>query len=301
MARLALSLVVFSSVVGFAACSDGTSGGSRPDPQATGNTGNTGKGGSSTGGTGSSTGGTGSSTGGTGSSTGGTGSSTGGTTSASGFTCAGTQLTSAEITDFTTMGAMNTWGAAPALSGGVFVYPPAMTVDTSAGVLNVSGSVADYSGFGLWFTACSDATAFDGISFDISGNVGTSAKITVALQTHSDYPINTVDMKGGCAFASAATQYTDCVYPTVTKDVPEGGGTVTVAWSEFAGGKPVATGDASEIVGIQWSFAWAMGSTAYPIDVDVDNVHFLGDTVGAGGAGPGEGGAGPGEGGAGGG
>src|SRR5688572_16625017 len=92
--RIALSLVVSSSLVVFAACSDGTSDGDGPDP-----VNNTGKGGTSntTGGTGNTTAGTGNTTAGTGNTTGGTGNTTGGTGNTSAFTCAGTQLTAPEI------------------------------------------------------------------------------------------------------------------------------------------------------------------------------------------------------------
>jgi hypothetical protein len=85
--------------------------------------------------------------------------------------------------------------------------------------------------------------------------------------------------------------------PSVALDIPEGGGTLSVAWADFAGGKPVMTADASEIIGIQLAFSWAGATdTAYDVDVSLDNVHFLGDEVpgggGAGGAASSEGGAG---------
>jgi hypothetical protein len=183
------------------------------------------------------------------------------------------------------------WGAAPGLTGGLFVYPePALSLDASDGSMMVGGEVADYSGFGVWFTSCIDASAYSGLSFDISGDVGPSATIKIGLQTNGDFPVDVLGMKGACTFATEATKYTECVTPIVAKDVPESGGTITVAWSEFAGGKPVATADPSEIVGIEWSFSWAGPSdTAYEADVTVDNLRFLGEDSGGGGA-PGAGG-----------
>ena len=288
MARVALSALFFSSVVGFVACSSSDDGGARPNANGASNSGATGGSGGSNAGSGGSSG--------TSTTTAGTSSGGSGGSGVTAFTCAGTALTSPEITDFTTLGAMNTWGAAPGATGGLFVYPPAMTVDTSAGNMTVSGNVADYSGFGVYFNACSDASAFDGLSFDISGNVGPSAKLKLSLQTHSDYPVDSVNMKGGCVYTSEATKHTECVPPSVTVDIPEGGGTLTVAWADFAAGKPVVTADPSEIIGIQLAFSWAGATdTAYDVEASLDNVHFLGDEVpGGGGAGGADGAAGAG-------
>jgi len=282
-----------TALIMFIACGGDDDGGSSNN----GSGGSTSKAGSSStagsAGTSTSAGGT-TSTGGTSSA----GSSAGGTGgSASGFACANTAVSAASVTDFSDIGETGTWGTGD-VSGGTFLYPEGdLTADYSGSSFKVSGEVGDYAGFGIWFAGCLDASSYDSISFDVTGDVGAAATLTIGLQINSDQPIDTTNMKGSCAFTSEATKYSECVIPVATVDVPAGGGTVTVPFSEFAGGKPVATSDGSELLGIQWSFAWAAGDTAYNVDVTIDNVTFGGPGSGSGGGGneggsPGMGGAG---------
>lgn len=202
-----------------------------------------------------------------------------GTSSSSGgnaFTCAGVMPPAAgTITDFTTVDAMGNWGMG-AFAGGIFNYPAAITADDKAMALHASGMVADYSGFGMYFNTCTDASAFKGVQFDIKGNAGKSGMVTLSIQTNETSPIDPVNMKGACMFSSPATEYTDCVPPSAQVAVTAGGATVKVMFAATAGGKPVAVASPNQLLGLQWSFAWAgPGDTPYAADVTVDNVQFI--------------------------
>jgi hypothetical protein len=230
-------------------------------------------------------------------STGGTsgGASSGGATSGgtgggamTAYPCAGKVPPSADITDFTMV---PEWGNTAEFGGGHYVYPAgtavgALTEASTAGDLNVTGMVSTYSGFGLYFAFCSDASAFTGVQFDISGNVGATGMIQFLIQTNEDYQIRPTEMKGACMF-TPATEFSACVSPAKTIAVTEAVQTITVPFADLMGGKPTATVSPSQLIGLQWAFAWMEAGTPYAADVTVDNVKFVGGTGtgGSGGAG----------------
>lgn len=159
------------------------------------------------------------------------------------------------------------------LWGGIFGYG-STTFAVTDEALVVSGEVSDYSGAGLWFGPCVDARAFSGVTFDIGGDVGTTGQITVMLQTNADSPIVEADMRGACAYDPPDQIYSDCAQPGVTKAVSTTSGPVTVTWAELMGGKPSATTDASDLVGIQFQFAWSDTAAPYQGTMTIDNIHF---------------------------
>jgi hypothetical protein len=209
------------------------------------------------------------------------------------LTCPGVVPPSTAISDFTDLvGDEPNWGEAPnenAFYGGFFAYPAAaITLDFAEDTLNGGGNVADYSGIGMWLAYCADASAFDGVRFTIAGNAGPSGSVTFTLQTNQNYWANAMEMKGAC-LASQANRYSACVSPfIVIDDISETPQTVEILWSDLKGGKPTASTDGSDIVGLQWAFAWTEGATAYAAELTIDDVEFIGEGSG----GMGNGGAG---------
>jgi hypothetical protein len=266
----------------------------------TSSTAGTGTGGTGTAGTG--TAGTG--TAGTG--TAGTGGG-GGMGGGAGFACKGTKPTMAEIINFNdavadTANAGQLKLTAP-IPGGTFSYPAAIKVESASMALKVSGMVANYSGFGAYVNDCFDAAGAGatGVSFKVTGNVGTPATLNFRVHTNANTAAFPVYMKGACP-VPAGTMPTDDVYmychqAGVDVTVPAGGGEVSVTWAQLMGGLPVATVDGKDVVGFEWAFTWAEAGTPYAVDVTIDDIKFTGTLAGGGGMGGGGAGGGGGMGG----
>jgi hypothetical protein len=295
--------LALAAVSAFAACS------SEDDPAPKNNPPNTGgsSAGSGTAGTAPQAGTTsttaGSGTGGSGTGGSGTaGSGTGGTGGAgSTFPCAGAKPAAPLITDFadlvpsaTSAGQFTFTAGVP---GGTFAYQPAalMVADT-AGALNVKGKIMAYDGFGVYFTACTDASAYTGVSFNIKGTAGPTNKLSFRIQTNANTAVDQVNKKGACIVPDGtADPYPLCHAAMFDIPVTPGGAVVEVKFSDVVGGAPVATVDGKDIIGLEWAFPW-MGATdtAYDADVTVDDIKFIGggNSGGSGGSGGGSGGAG---------
>jgi hypothetical protein len=197
--------------------------------------------------------------------------------------CAGVEPGGEAITSFagldTTTEPLGTWGPIgnDTFWGGLYAYGAGVTGDSSGGHFHISGNVATYSGFGLWFANCADASAFTGVTFYVQGNVGASGTLTLEVLTNSDYPISPMEKKGACAYSSEQSKYTDCIQPSLVLPMPPAGGTVTFSWTDLANGKPVGSVDPTEIVGVQWAFTWADAMAPYDVDVTLDDVAFVGN------------------------
>lgn len=246
--------------------------------------------------------GTGGSTGTAGSS-GTAGSGTGGAGGGAGFTCTGTKPTSALITEFGDLVASATSAGqftfTLGVPGGTFAYQTGdLTVTDASMALNVKGTVKNYDGFGLYTNTCTDASSYTGVSFSIKGNAGAGGKLNFRVQTNSNTAIDAVNKKGTCKPVDAANSYPDCHPSAVDIPVTAEAKTVEVKFADLMGGVPVAAVDGKDIVGLEWSFAWAGPTdTMYAVDVTLDDVKFIGGgntggTGGTGGGGAGGGGAG---------
>jgi len=307
------------SVGAFAACA-----GSSDDNGGSGGTGNTTAGtgttlagtGNTAAGTGNTTGGTGNTTAGTGNTTAGTGNTTagssaggsGGGANANGtFSCAAKKPAGALITEFADLGPNATnvgqFTFTLGVPGGTFGYQPKeFVVSDASKSLNVKGKVMNYDGFGVYFTDCTDASSYTGVSFNIKGVAGPGGKLNFRFQTNADMAPNAPAKKGGCLVPAGTTDpYPVCHPPTFDIPVSAGGGMVEVKFSDVMGGLPVATVDGKDLVGLEWAFAWAGATdTAYDVDVTLDDIKFTGGTSGGSSSG-GSGGGGSGGGGSGGG
>jgi alpha-L-fucosidase len=204
------------------------------------------------------------------------------------------------ITDFTytppTSGATDTsqarFGGNGGPAGGTYVYPMSgsspLTSDVSQGNWHISGTVGDWSGFGLYFDGCNrlDASKYKGISFTVSGSVGQTGQITLSVGTLNDSLaagwINThggtTSDPGRCIPTSGTSQYSQegCRDPTKTVAVTASPTEVKVLWTDFTGGSPdtnVAT--PSEITHVSWVIPWTGGGTPYPIDLVIDDLLFI--------------------------
>ena len=189
----------------------------------------------------------------------GTGGSTAGTAGAAGasgsgggtggpFACKGVVAACNAISDFPAEGMC--FGDAGEFRGGVGQpYDDgtgALTLDQSGGALHVSGMVNGYYGFNLWFSYCSDLSAYTGVSFMASGTIAAAGTkmgtIDFQLQTNSDFPWQTPDnmrdMKGSCTAMDATMPWADCNAPSLGVPVAATPTLVEVTWDKMMGGKP---------------------------------------------------------------
>jgi hypothetical protein len=150
------------------------------------------------------------------------------------------------------------------------------SVKVTAGQWKISGSVGDWSGFGLWLGACTaDMSAYKGLAFDIGGRVGRSDQVTLFVNTGPDsVPEQCRSNVGNCdAKANRCTSPSHKIL--VNSEMTH----VQLLWSDFNGGSPRSTPDPTEIIGLMWAFDWTdwggKKSDPYPVDVTVDNIRLI--------------------------
>ncbi|HVV52322.1 MAG TPA: LamG domain-containing protein [Polyangia bacterium] len=149
-------------------------------------------------------------------------------------------------------------------SGGTFGFnapalaPPTVTTlpaaDGSLGAIQVSanpGATTDptqsFLGVGLFFVnpPCLDASAYTGVQFTITGDLGTCS-LAFGVVTSEDNSVANGPV-GVCAAGPNG-----CFGPFSAPLVPATG-TTTVAFADLAGGAPQPTADPSALNGVQWT------------------------------------------------
>lgn len=194
-----------------------------------------------------------------------------------GFECDYTAVPNENITDFASWSSGGEWQVDDSLSGGSFDYNGnsstiTATHDAEAENMHIEAKVEDYAGFGLWFGPCSDASEFSGVQFTISGTISNGGTLDFQVQTSRNYPIDTENTKGECE----GTFDDNCGFNTKSNVVvTETAEVVQVPWGDLVGGKPLASLDPTELLGIQWQFN-CPSDAEEPCEVDVviDDVTF---------------------------
>ena len=129
--------------------------------------------------------------------------------------------------------------------------------------LVLSGQVATYTGIGLYLSQCVDASAFQGIEFTISGNVG-SATPDAGAPGELTFSVSTpVDSKVQDGVGNTCT-LSGCGSPGYTFSVPAQPTTLRVTWEMLTGGSPVFVLNPGKISGIQWSLPWPCTTNPVP-------------------------------------
>lgn len=184
------------------------------------------------------------------------------------------------------------------LSGGTFQYPGAgaypVTSDVTQSNWHLSGTIGDYSGFGLFLTDCNlvDASDYDGISFTVRGNVEQMGTLTFSVGTSENdishlwlnsqpTPPNPLAAPNSGTCIPASNQYDGtCGSPSFTVPVTPTETTITVAWEQLSGGRPRASVDPAKLTSIVWIFPAPPGAgtvtpTPYEADVVIDDLRFV--------------------------
>ncbi len=137
--------------------------------------------------------------------------------------------------------------------------------------LVLSGTVATFTGVGLFLYQCIDASAYHGIQFTISGDVGNEGldagspdQITFSLSMPSD------SSQGTCTLGSS------CGSPSYVVTVPAQPTTIQIPFQMLTGGAPLFALDPSQISGVQWSLPWpcTQNPSVYTTQITITDVAF---------------------------
>jgi alpha-L-fucosidase len=182
------------------------------------------------------------------------------------------------------------WGG---LTGGEYIYPTSGTSyplvsDVSQSNWHITGTVGTYSGLGLYFDGCNrlDASKYKGLSFTISGSIGSTNQLTFGVGTLNDsLAAGWINTHGGnssdpgrCIPTSGTGQYSQegCRTPSKTIAVTPTPTVVNVLWGDFTGGSPEASvASPSEITSISWTLPWTGTGAPYPLDLVIDDIAFI--------------------------
>jgi hypothetical protein len=199
------------------------------------------------------------------------------------------------LTDFTydaatSDGVQANFGVAgESFAGGTLQYPDTLVSDVTNDNWHISGTVADYTGFGFYFQdACDplDASGYQGLQFTISGTLPTGRTLSMWVKTSAnEIPASwilenttTTDAKpnsGTCIPASAQYDGT-CKENTATVPVTEAPQLVALNWEDFSGGSPQGSITPDTITGFGFQFSWGGDTdTPYEVDVVLDDLGFI--------------------------
>lgn len=183
------------------------------------------------------------------------------------------------------------WQSPGNVDGGVYVYPdPFMPKDGE--FLRFAGPVATYTGLGVWFSGCIDASKLKGVRFTMFGDAGSTKSLQFYLIVNRNRDVDVENGVGACIPANPQDPWQTCRPPGLRLPVSAAPTTQTVLWSDFKDGLPHASTDGSDILALQWSFDWSEGNPTYDAQLTIDDLAFVSaDEPGAGGA-AGAGGAG---------
>ena len=147
----------------------------------------------------------------------------------------------------------------------------------------LSGNVATYSGVGMWQYFCFDGSAYSGIQFTVSGDIGipgedagdagTDVQMQLQVTQLSNSAITNADGTMGLKGSMCAGT---CNPATASFPVTSAPQVVKVPWTALAGGTPNPTIDnPGQIAKIQFQLPWlCMGGVPYTTNVTITNIAF---------------------------
>lgn len=209
------------------------------------------------------------------------------------YACSGKVPSQAVITHFD--GFMkDRWKSPGNLDGGIYIYPdPLMVKDGD--FLRFDDSVATWTGIGVWFSGCINASKYAGVKFTIYG--ATPQAVWMYAISNRNRDIDDDNAVGACAPADPLDAWATCRPPGLTVTVTAEPTTKYVPWSAFEDGMPSDKIDGSDLLALQWSFDWNENMKPYAAKLTIDDLELVlpgneptGGTGGSGGTGSGGGG-----------
>jgi hypothetical protein len=158
-----------------------------------------------------------------------------------------------------------TWGG---FYGGTWApFPKGGTLTTSSvsGAWVFTGTVSTYSGAGLWFLPCVDASSFSGVEFTVKGDAGPSGTMLFYVTQVSNMKVAT---PGGACTGGNLCRGARSEFPVTGTEQ-----TVKIPWSNFTGGWPNnAIDQPGELLDMHCDPVWS--GTTYTVNVTIDNLAF---------------------------
>jgi len=170
-----------------------------------------------------------------------------------------------------------------AVTMGFYVYPMgngAPMIRLGDNKLTIeSNMISQPSGVGMWMSVCLDAMAaqFSRVTFDLGGtrNDGQPLLLRASIGINETKFADPQFQTGGCVPPQGQNMmYCRPAGREVMVPLMGAPQSVTLPFSSFNDGSPVATIDPKEIVSIEWGFIYLNGEPAYGASVTVDNVRF---------------------------
>jgi hypothetical protein len=198
------------------------------------------------------------------------------------FKCGGQKPNQPIITSFDGFEA-GQWASPGNLAGGIYIYPD--TLKASAGeFFRLTADVSTYTGMGVYFNGCVDASKYKGVRFTIYGDPGASGSVRFFPVVNRNRDVSTEFGVGSCVPADPSEPWPSCHPPEMSLPVTSTPTEHHVPWTAFEGGTPTPLTDGSDVLTLEWAFRWLDGDTTYKGELTVDNLAFY-DDEGAGGAG----------------
>jgi hypothetical protein len=201
------------------------------------------------------------------------------------YKCGGQKPSQAVITSFDGFMA-DAWTSPGNVAGGIYVYPDTFQA-TAGDFLGFEDEVSNYTGIGLFFNGCLDASKYTGVRFTISGDAGSSGTVRFFPVVNRNRDVSDEFSVGSCVPDDPSNPWPSCHPPEVSLPVTSQPTVHSVPWSAFTGGVPTATTNGSDLLTFEWAFRWQAGDATYTGKLTIDDVAFYKDENqgGAGGAG----------------
>jgi hypothetical protein len=194
-----------------------------------------------------------------------------------GLVCPQVKATTPVITTMGGTGASGlTFGAASQRWGSYSYAGPGQVAPTGAvtpdgnGIMLAGGFDAavtadsNYSGFGLFFSSssCLDGSSYQGVKFDFAGDLGT-CQLALGASFSGDLSPGDDPGRGACPSPTAGSCYGPSADVTAAaRAATSSAPTIKVPFASLAGGKPIPTFDAANIVTVQWQLSATLGAGA---------------------------------------
>ena len=146
--------------------------------------------------------------------------------------------------------------------------PTAKVTADGTGLEIVAGFVApvpassNYMGLGLFFssTSCLDVSAYTGIQFDFSGDLG-GWNLQAGINFSGDNASSNDMARGACAGGNSACYNPSAEVTAAALAATPAAPTIRVPFASFSGGMPFSALDPSTLVTVQWQLTQPAGGS----------------------------------------
>lgn len=192
------------------------------------------------------------------------------------------------IVDFERYAPDGTWSSAVAsgISGTTSLYHDAggsdLVLTPENGSLHVTGTIPagfKRAGWIFDFDSCIDGSNNLGLTLIIDGSLGGplgGIRLTAAVETNADYPVDVNRGKGACTFINCETRTPQCAFPFASVVPQQNSGLSYLLWSDFNNGAPESSvSPASAMQGLKFDVQCGQDITDCSVDFWLGIVKFF--------------------------